>query len=214
MTPEAQFWANWWIQAAVAVGTFGTVLVALFGQGFRAKFFPPKLSLVLNDAAGELTKVTLSWLENGQPKQRTEDARYYHLRVSNRRRWSPAHQAQVFLTRIEGARADGTMGPLWVGDIPIAWRHQEVVPPQRTIGPEAFADLCSVIKDKHWQLHPLVAPFNMPATFSQPGKIVVSLQVRSNEADSDIARFEVAWDGKWHDGALEMQRHLVVKAVA
>jgi len=214
MASESQFWANWWIQAAVAVATFCTVLVALFGQGFRAKFFPPQLSLSLNDQGGELTKVQLSWMENGQLKQRMEDARYYHLRVNNKRRWSPAQQAQVFLTRMEAPSADGTMMPLWVGDIPISWRHKEVVPPQRTVGPEACADLCSVIKGKHWQLHPLVAPNNLPVVFTEAGTVIVSLQVRANEADSDVARFQISWDGHWHDGTAEMQRHFVVKPVA
>jgi hypothetical protein len=41
-TTQSQFlfWWNWWLHLAVAVGTIGAVLVALFGQAFRAKFFP------------------------------------------------------------------------------------------------------------------------------------------------------------------------------
>jgi hypothetical protein len=42
MPDPSSFWWNWWINAAVAVATFLAVLVALFGQAFRAKFFPAK----------------------------------------------------------------------------------------------------------------------------------------------------------------------------
>jgi hypothetical protein len=86
MTSNTQFWADWWVQLAVALATFLAVLVALFGQAFRAKFFPPRLSLVLQSAGGEKTKALLSWIENGQAQERLEDARYYYLCVSNERR--------------------------------------------------------------------------------------------------------------------------------
>ncbi len=82
------FWWNWWVNAAVALATLAAVLVALFGQAFRAKFFPPKLSLRLLRVEGEQTVGRLQWQEGGETKERTEDCRCYHLRVSNARRWS------------------------------------------------------------------------------------------------------------------------------
>jgi hypothetical protein len=44
---------NWWVQLAVALCTLLAVLVALFGQSFRVKFFPPRLSLTLADPDAE-----------------------------------------------------------------------------------------------------------------------------------------------------------------
>jgi hypothetical protein len=88
-----QFWMNWWVQLAVALCTLLAVPVALFGQGFRAKFFPPRLSLTVADPDGEKTKVRITWTENNISKERLEDARYYRLSVSNARHWSPANQS-------------------------------------------------------------------------------------------------------------------------
>lgn len=214
MNMATQFWADWWVQFAVAVGTIGAVVVALFGQAFRGKFFPPLLSLSLADPRGELTEVRLAWTDGGQTHERSEAARYYHLRVSNARRWSPAQQVQVVLLRVEEAGADGEWVSVWSGDIPLGWRHQEVLPSVlRTIGPEAWVDLCSVVKDKFLQIHPLIKPNNLETVRRVPTSFIVTVQARGNEADSEPLRLQISWDGNWHDGAQEMQRHLAVKVI-
>lgn len=198
---------------AAAFGTIATVIVALFGQAFRTKFFPPRLTLQLLAAEGEKAKVRLAWLEQGVPKERWEDARYYHLQVSNKRRWSPASNVQVFLMRVEEPGPDGDLQLRWTGDIPMRWRHQEVFPPTRPIGPSADSDLCSVVKGKWLELLPLVAPFNLEIKRREKCLVVLSLQARGNEADSPILRVQISWDGGWEDGAQEMKRHLVVKVL-
>jgi hypothetical protein len=213
VTPETQFWWNWWVSAAVAFGTVAAALVALFGQAFRSKFFPPRLSLSLVKPEGERTPVKLSWLENGEARSRLEEARYYHLRVSNDRRWSPANQVQVFLLRTEELGPDGELRTTWVGDVPMRWRSQETFPIARTIGPSADADLCCVVKGKWLELLPLVTPYSLAAKRNEATSIVLSLQVRANEADSGILRVQASWDGRWEDGAQEMMRHLVVKVL-
>ena len=99
---QSLFWWNWWPQLAVAVGTIGAVLVALFGQAFRAKFFPPKLSLRLENTSGEAIQES-AW-----------KARYYHLRVSNSRRWSPAHEVRVVLLREEEPGPNEDLQVIWM----------------------------------------------------------------------------------------------------
>ena len=47
----------------------------------------------------------------------------------------------------------------------------------------------------------------------EPCTFVVTVQSRGNEADSKPLRLQISWDGEWHDGAREMQRHLSVKVV-
>lgn len=206
-----QFWMTWWVQLAVAVGTLSAVIVALFGQAFRAKFFPPKLSLNLVNQDGERTRVRLKWIENEVEQEREEDARYYHIRVSNARRWSVANQVHVVLLRVEEPGADGQFALSWTGDVPLGWRHQQVYPILRTIGPPSDVDLCSVVKDKWLQLHLLVVPYNWEVKRRTRTRLLLFLQARSDEADSTILRVEVSWDGQWHEGAQEMQRHLVLK---
>lgn len=204
---------NWTVSVAVAVGTIGAALVALFGQAFRAKFFPPLLSLTLVSVEGEKTPIRLTWSENGQPKTRVEDGRYYHLRVSNGRRWSPANQVQIFLLRLEEPGPDGEFRSTWVGEVPLRWRNQETVPLLRTIGPSADCDLCGVVKDKWLELLTLIAPFNLDVKRREGSSIVLSVQARGNEADSKILRVQISWDGKWEDGALEMKSHLTIKVL-
>ena len=212
-TAIAQFWLNWGVQLAVAVATLAAVIVALFGQAFRSKYFPPQLRLGIAAPTGEKTKVTLRWVEGDAEHQRLEDARYYRIQVTNARRWSPANQVHVALLQIEEPSADGQFAVSWAGDVPLVWMHQPILPVLRTIGPVAQADLCSVVKGKWFQLHPLVPPSNIEVTRRGQTRMLLSVQARSNEADSPVLRVALSWDGQWHDGALEMQTHLAVKVL-
>ena len=100
---------------------------------------------------------------------------------------------------------------IWTGDIPLGWRHQQVLSGPRTVGPTGHVDLCSVVKSKWLQLHPLVAPFNLEVIRRDSADLLLRVQARSNEVDSEVVPVRVSWDGQWEDGATEMQRHLVVR---
>src|ERR1700728_3935 len=76
MSPDCQFWWNWWVTAAVAVATFLPVLVALFGEQWRASLFAPRLQLRLLGSAGEKTQLNTP---NGV---HVDDVRYYYVEVS------------------------------------------------------------------------------------------------------------------------------------
>jgi len=186
-----------------AIATTCAVLVALFGQAFRDKFFPPKLNLNLLDAAGELTTFT----------QSSTQVRYYHVRVSNARRWSPAQQVQVMLLGVAEPAADGSLRPIWTGDVPLSWRHQNIFPIYRTIGSDGHVDLCSISSDKVLRLHPLIAPNNLPVVRQEASEFAVTIQAKAAEGDSEPLRLRIAWDGTWEAGALEMQRHLSITAL-
>src|SRR5712691_4753665 len=83
MSAESQFWWNWWVSLGAAIATLAAVLVALFGDWIKARLFSPKLVLSLRNATGERTTVTLQWQTEQGLQQRIEEARYYHVRVSN-----------------------------------------------------------------------------------------------------------------------------------
>jgi hypothetical protein len=137
--------------------------------------------------------------------------RWYHLRVTNERRgWSPATQVQVFLLRVEEPDAAGEYKITWVGEIPMRWRHQEASPLTRTIGYPADCDLCSVVKEKWIELHPLVVPLALNAKRREACNLVVTLQARGLETDSNLVRVKIAWDGQWADDAEEMARHMTI----
>jgi hypothetical protein len=75
---ETQFWWNWWVNFAVALGTTLAVLVALFGDWIKNKWFKPDLRIEFSEPRGVLVQsMELA------PGQRVVDMRYYHLRVRN-----------------------------------------------------------------------------------------------------------------------------------
>jgi hypothetical protein len=209
MNPECQFWWNWWVQFAVAVGTFLTVaaalFIALYGEKLRAKYFPPLLSLKLGKPEGERTQL------KDQNGAYIDDVRYYYVEVSNARRWSRADQTQVFLIRIEEPGPSGNLQITWSGDIPIRWRNQEIVPLLRTVGPSADCDFCRVERNGGLWLMPLIIPNNLNAHRTGHCTFVATLQARSTLVDSEFLRILVAWDGGWDDGVEEMKSHLNIK---
>jgi hypothetical protein len=215
MTPDWQFWLNLSVQAGVALGTIAVAVVALFGQGFRAKFFPPILRLSLKSGEGVRTAIKV-WPPGAavDEKPRDTSGRYYHVTVSNERRWSPANRVQVYLTRLEQPGPDGNLQLVWFGDIPIQWRNQEVSPLARSVGPDADVDLCLAIKAgdnrvKSVELRPLIAPYDLQTRYDEPSHLVLTLEARGTEGNSLPLRVKIAWDGEWHDGDVEMKRHFV-----
>jgi hypothetical protein len=205
MSPECQFWWNWGVNLAIAIGTLLTVVVALFGEKLRAKFFPPLLNVKLFNREGER-------IEMKDPIGNHVDwARYYFIHVWNARKWSPAEQTQLFLTRIEEPGPSGDLRTSWSGQIPIRWRNQEIVPLLRTIGPSADCDFCRVEKKGVLRILPLLVPNNLTDFRTKKCQYVAHLQARSTLADSPVLRVFVAWDGGWDDGTDEMKRHLEIK---
>lgn len=197
---------QWWStlgQWAGATGTLLAVVAALFGDRIRKAIYPPLLKLTLKNQAGEKTPVNLG--------ERTTVGRWYHGRVENARRWSPASQVQVFLLQLEEKSADGGMHVTWTGEIPVRWKHQEASPAARPFGHPFDFDLCSVVKDKWVEIHPIVLPFNLNSRHRTASSMVATFQARGIESDSNLLRVSIAWDGGWSDDAEEMKRHMVVK---
>lgn len=203
--PESRFWWNWWVNFAVAAGTLLLAAVAMFGEKLRARFFPPLLGLKIWSKEGEKTQLI------DQTGKFLDDTRYYYVVVSNQRRWSPATQTQVFITRLEVPGPSGDLQVKWFGDIPVRWRNQESVPLLRTIGPNTDCDFCRVERKGLLVLMPLVPANNFPAVWKGESNFVVTLQARSDIADSQIFRVRVAWDGEWDDGVEEMKQHFDIK---
>jgi hypothetical protein len=209
---SGEFWMNWWVNLSVAVATFAAVLIALFGDWFRARIFSPKLKLQLRNSHGEATVVRMQWQDETGIHETRDAARYYHVRVLNEKRWPAANQVQVHLVRVEELGADG-LQVTWSGEMPIQWMHQAIYPLARTIGASAYCDLCSVVKDKWIRLHPVVSPHNLSVERPGPVSLIISLQARGNEAESGISRFQIQWDGKWADDDQQMMNHFVVKDI-
>jgi hypothetical protein len=209
---------KWIIDGLIAAGTIGAVLVALFWDAGRRKFFPPKLTLRCPEPFGAITKVTIISPHQGlgPPPSRTEDARYCSLVVSNSRRWSPATDVRISLVQVEEIGPDGKPQIHWTskpGYLPLIWQHQQLFPLARTVGPDAVADLFNVVKDKWIELQVQLVPNNLTVTRRGATTFIVTVQAFAMECSSNTLRLRIIWDGNWHDGKQEMGRHLKVEEV-
>lgn len=218
MAPETQFWWNWWVQLGTALATLLAVLIALF-LGFRDKFFPPLLSLRLVDPRGTgpvPTSVLIPASEQQTLTQYQTLSRWYHVRVENGRRVSRATDTQVCVIAVELPNAAGQYIRRSTGAIPLKIRHEGTVRPGRVIGPPVEFDLCSVTREfasgsgPAFELHTIVAPNDLVVRTISAFRMIVTLQARSIEADSDFIRIEIAWNGQWSDDTNQMVNNLVL----
>ena len=203
------------VSAVAATLTLCAVLVALFGRDLRAKFWPPRLHMRLANARGELVTVLLR-PQSADP--RAEKARYYHLRVNNpRRRVDAVNGVTVTLLRVEARGVSGAYHTTWRGDAALTWRNETEETQRRVIGTRADADLCHVVKDKWLEIAPRQpVPIDLGDRYraeDAPFDLVVTVQARGNEVDSEIRRWQIVWDCKWEDGEVEMLKHFSVAEV-
>ena len=216
MTPDDQFWWTWWVRLAQAAFTLLAVIVALGGERLKRLWFKPDLHLEFESPVGETTRVGVR-PPGGGPRQDAA-ARYYHVRLSNRARWWQATHAQVLLLRVMEAGPAGALQTTWSGEIPVSWAWAPLYPPQRTVGPDARCDLCSVVEGSGLYVHLAAEAAAFDAfrhrPIGQPVDMTLVLQARANEGDSEITAFQISWDGKWEAGAAEMARHTVIQKVA
>jgi hypothetical protein len=215
VTPDDQFWWDWWVYFATAVATFLAVLVALFKDWFRATLFPPELNLRVVDRYGA-PPVTAAIPILGQKPFETV-GRWYHVELSNKRRASRATDPQVCLVAVETLNAAGQFVRRLTGSIPLKVRHQGNVRPGRTMGPSVQYDLCSVLREfpgegPTFHLHTVVAPTDIAVHMNQPFRVAYILEAQSIEVDSKLLRVEIAWDGKWSDDTAQMADHLVINS--
>jgi hypothetical protein len=199
-----EFWWNWWIQFGVAAGTFGAVITALWAA--MRKPDRPLLKLEVLRKEGERTV-----LNSG------EDVRYYHLKVWNgNRSTSIATRVQVYLTLLEETdEFNKEDRVVWRGNIPLRWRDQEFVPWFQKLGSAKDADLCQIHKEGLLTLLPLFTPNSLLSFVhrKEACRLILSLQARSNQVDSELIRIGIYWDGSWAEGDIEMMQHLQVRAI-
>jgi hypothetical protein len=141
-------------------------------------------------------------------QSRTAKARYYHVRARNLSRAPAAHDVQIVITRIETVGPSGLPQAAYTGPLPLTWRHAQLHPVARTVGPDADADLFFVLENKPLEFVPMLTPNNFPIRHDGPVQLWVTIQARATEGDSAPLRLHIAWNGKWAEGEAEMGRHL------
>lgn len=206
---ELLMYATGWM----AFFTFLAVVAALFGGAIKAAIFKSMLKVDLRSKYGDLNKQKI--FSETHPKGRLVPARFYQLCISNRAKVTKATQTQVFLTRVEEPGQDGELQIRWDSEIPLRWVHQDINPLMQTIGASpVYCDLFNIVQDKWLSLAPIITPYNLERYIQfrpeQEFHVVLSVQARSAEGVSPVARFEIMWNGKWHEGKEEMAENVII----
>ncbi|MGA1843364.1 MAG: hypothetical protein ACMUIS_02240 [bacterium] len=198
---DCQFFWYMVAQWAVAAGTIFVAIVALWGHMIRARWFGPKLRLALKNPKGEI-----SMFSDGVV------SRYFHLRVWNERRASPAHNVRVVIMELYRPNADGTMSQVTLsGPLQLAWQFQGSNPQFQTIGAESTCDLGYLRRGEPFTLSTLFHHISFDPNVQPGQKAIFILRALSDECESDELKIEVAWDGIWSEDSDEIIRHMVVK---
>ena len=206
MTPE-QFTLYMIVNTLVALGTLGAVFVALYGESIKAKRFPPIFGFSIVKAAGEFSPIT------DNAGRHVNDGRYFHVKVTNGRAWPTATHSQLRLIHVETPGPDGQLQIIWDGDIPIRRRNQEFYPTETEIGSPVDYDLCSIVNGTPptLSLMPIIPANSLPITRTGESHFVCAFQLKCSQRDSKIVRIQFDWDGTWHAGDAEIQKHFQVK---
>lgn len=193
-----------WV-AAEAIGTWAIAIIAVWGDWLKSKIFPPILSVeLLSRRGGELIVAVFA---DGSQVQ----SRYYHLRVTNKRKYSPANKVQIVISSISTPGPTGEPQVILNEPLPLRWRHQEFQPLQLTIGhEERHADIVSVNERKQLILLTLFRTFNLQQTYTGSTHLWITARAEGENCHTDPFVIEIAWDGEWNPGEAEMERHLTI----
>lgn len=209
-----------WTDIATAVGTVGAVIVALFGQ-FVPKLFPPKLRIKLHNPKGLKQQIGYYVGDGGTAMVlRSTWARYYHVEVTNTRRWARARNVRVVIRKWEvQSGSDAGWVTLWSArSLPLVWQHQDHLGTVRIVGPPALADLVNVQQDISdatriglLTVTPTFAPVGVAAKYEPPFNLRLTLQAQSDETDSPLIVVTIRCGAAWQDGETEMAEHVRVE---
>lgn len=216
MCEMTRFWLDWGVQFLVAAGTLGAVYAALFGDSFRAKRVKLRASIENSLGVYTPTRTQVVGVRGGNVTfggYNAGEARYYQLRVSNASRRFPAHRVDVWLLRIDQFGEDGGV-QTWTGEIPLIWQHQNHLPGPRIVGNSANVDLFAISgemtsRNRVLDLQLQIGALNAPKEHREACKLLLTIQVRSDESNSAESRIRVEWDGQWECDDDAMSQHVI-----
>jgi len=192
-----------WINGFYVLATLLLAAIAIWGERIRQRWLRPKLRLVLDEP-------TLTFHSGSENK-----AWYYHLRVVNDKRTSPAITVRVLFQRmLKKGPDDSWQERRFTGPVQVMWRCSNDTPRFTTIGPDEYSTFACIVEGKKaLELRLYWYPNNLTASI--PPHEITRLQFRavSDIAESNVLTIEVGWDGHWEQGSTEMARHLIIKEV-
>lgn len=147
-------------------------------------------------------------------------SRWFHVRVTNARKWAEATDVEVLLIRVEELDAADQFTAIWTGAIPLKWRYLGVDPATtKVVGHDAEADLVAFFKNGATTPHPflllqpLFAPNRLRIDRVGRCQLRLVLLARGRQVESNYLTVDLAWNGKWPETEEDAKRHIVVKPV-
>lgn len=194
-----------WVQIISAGATLLAVVVALFGETIKYKFFPPVLDIELTSPGGSLGKHPI--LSEDKRIVEVIPAIYYHLQVVNRSIWrTEAKNCRVLLTHIfSGTPENPENLKSIVIETAFHWAPANLKPPSLTVfagKPEVF-DFVKIIQGRNQGrnvLLPCVRHHHKEVTqFGKPNEAVFFvLSIIADHYTLDTPKvFKVMWNGSF-----------------
>lgn len=187
------------VEGFTAFGTVAVAVLAIWGDWVRSILAPAKLTLVEHTPEGDLTTFASG-----------TRVIFYHLKVSNQRRWLPAQNRRVMLVGLSRRDSGGVFQTI---PMPVpgqfVWAPAEFTFPVITVVREQVLDFGCVEEHGNRFVPRLYAiPNNFQGFVGANDAVRFQLQIEAVNFSSPIYVVEVAWDGQWSDNPATMRLHL------
>jgi hypothetical protein len=193
-------------EALTAIGTIGAVIVALFNEPIKNRFYRVRLAVEVLDSRGELT----TFFNNGIGTPTI----FYHLRVTNLTKNRMAHKCRILLKEIQrfnSATNDFESVPLAVPPR-FVWAPSDTSPDAVDFITEHILDFGYLLQHST-MFQPTETPrFNNFRGFIQANERVnYILEVYANNAKPFKVKIECEWDGQWNSNLQIMSTHFSIR---
>ena len=197
-------WWLFWVQVVYTLITLCLVVVALFGETIRNRWFGPRFVVEVRDNSGFLTA-----------RNSGARTRYYHLSIRNSGE-TPARKVRVvligFARRVAETKFSAEQVPI---PLDFMWSFPQFSPLLPTISQnsERICDLGHVDEGTPRFEFDFYVRQNAAAYYVAAAETVrVHYQVEVENLPEPVrGTVEVKWDGKWSADDNEMIKHLQVK---
>jgi hypothetical protein len=195
---------------AVALGTIAVIVVAIWGDWWRALLAAPQ--------------ITIEPIRNFEPEIReTTSGRklaFYYLNIKNSRHWSPARGVRVLLKRFERRDANNHFHAEPVTAMfQFCWSPSESSEVVQTIVDERICDL-GFLWEPELSGHCHFEPKLYSEPLSKPFKVNRAQAVRyhllpvgENFRCDEPTVIEIEWDGEYSEDLMALERHLQIRVV-
>jgi hypothetical protein len=190
------------------VGVLGTLLIAvlaIWGEQIRHRATGPKLNIRLHDPEGGLTKF-------GDGSK----ARYYHLKVENRRAHAPARRVKIMMREYYSFGPHGN----FIRDaahLPIQLQYlfpdEPSHDPRPTIGSSTLCDIGFVREGSSFQFTTYIRPNNFKSVIKPNERVKIVVRAEADNALSKELGLEIAWSGTWKEDTQQMAKELVIREI-